>query len=139
MSSTESSIELPIKSAVEMLRQIRVSTVLNSLLWAFGSLLLALVITSFTDNILIQKYLMWATGVVLTIFLLCFIGILLTGNFNLLRSERHILNMKILELLGDQSHTFKDFKNSPEQTNPAQPNPENITIPDPKNTTIIKK
>lgn len=117
------SIYEPFKTATEMARQVRVSTVLNSLLWILPFLLIALVVVSFAGNVVVQKFLMYLIAAVVAVFLLSFIGILIFGDSNLLRSEKHVFNMRMLDMLGDQSRTFEDFKNSLQQTNPAQPDP----------------
>ena len=122
----------PIKSAVEMLKQVRVSTVLNSLLWLVFVLLLALVFTSFGENASVQIFLMVMVSITITVIIVSFIGILLTKNFNLLRSEKHVFNMKALEILGDQDYTVKNLVDSSGGNNPTLPSPKGIAIPDQK-------
>ncbi|MFA6076558.1 MAG: hypothetical protein WC735_00610 [Candidatus Paceibacterota bacterium] len=114
----------PIKSATEMVKKVRVSTVLSSLLWILPFLFAGLVVVSFTDNITVQIFFMWAIGFTLAVFLLSFIGILIWGDKKFLQSEHHIFMMRALEVLGDQQHTYKDFKSSTLENNPSLPKPE---------------
>lgn len=121
----------PIKSATDMVKQIRVSTVLSSILWILPFLIAALVVVSFTANLTVQYFLMYAVGILIVVFILSFLGILLFGDPKLLQSEDHIYRMKTLEVLGDQSNVVKDLVNSVVQNNPALPDPKNAVIPAP--------
>jgi len=114
----------PIKSATEMVKKVRVSTVLSSLLWILPFLFAGLVVVSFTDNTTVQNFFMWAIGATLGIFLLSFVGILIFGDKKDLQSENHIFMMRALEVLGDQQHTYKDFRSSKLENNPGLPKPE---------------
>ena len=128
----------PIKSATEMVKQVRVSTVLSSLLWVLPFLFAALVVVSFTGNTTVQTFFMWTVGITLGIFLLSFLGILLFGDHKSLQSEDHIFRMKALELLGDQTHSYQDFKSTPLENNPVLPKPENIVTPPTEEVKISK-
>src|ERR1700722_16299350 len=107
------SLDSLMKSATDLAEQVKISTVLNCLLWAFAPLLIALVIVSFNTNRAVQEFLMWAIAADLAAILLSFVGILTIGMFrkpellNLLRSEEHTYRMKVLETLGDQKHVFE--------------------------------
>ena len=114
----------PIKSATEMVRKIRVSTVLSSLLWILPFLFAGLVVVSFTGNMIVQYFFMWAIGLTLGVFLLSFLGILIWGDRKDLQSEDHIFMMRALEVLGDQQHIYKDVKSSKLENNPNLPKPE---------------
>lgn len=115
----------PIKSATEMVKKVRVSTVLSSLLWILPFLFSGLVVVSFSANVVVQQFFMWAIGSTLGVFLLSFLGILIFGDKKDLQSENHIFMMRALEVLGDQQHTYKDFKSSTLENNPGLPKPEN--------------
>lgn len=125
----------PIKSATEMVKGIRVSSVLGSILFILPFAMGALVIVSFGNNKIIQAFFMWVVGALVVLFILCYIGILLFGNHKDLQSEDHIFCMKALEVLGDQKHQFKDLEMVPAENNPQFPNPKdepNIQSPDHK-------
>lgn len=107
-----------------MVRKVRVSTVLSSLLWILPFLVAGLVVVSFTDNTIVQYFFMWAIGATLGVFLISFLGILIFGDKKDLQSEDHIFMMRALEVLGDQQHTYKDFKSSKLENNPSLPKPE---------------
>ena len=121
-----------LKSATEMVKQVRVSSVLNPILWVLPVPTIGLVLVSFTGNIMVQYFLMLIIGVPTAVLLLTFLGILAFGDKSLLRSEDYVISMKTLELIGDQKHTYKEIKNSPEQNNPTLSDPKNAEIPEPK-------
>lgn len=107
-----------------MVKKVRVSTVLSSLLWILPFLFAGLVVVSFTNNTIVQHFFMWTIGATLGVFLLSFLGILIFGDKKDLQSEDHIFLMRALEVLGDQQHTYKDFKSSKLENNPSLPKPE---------------
>ena len=115
----------PIKSATEMVKKVRVSSVLSSLLWILPFTIAGLVVVSFTNNFLVQYFLMFVVGAIVIVFLFSFLGILIFGDKKLLQSEDHIFMMRALEVLGDQSHTYKDIKSNTLENNPSLPKPEN--------------
>lgn len=117
----------PIKSATEMVKKVRVSSVLSSLLWILPFLFSGLVVVSFTDNVVVQYFFMWTVGSTLVVFLLSFLGILIFGDKKDLQSENHIFMMRALEVLGDERHTYKDFKSSKLENNPSLSRPEEST------------
>ena len=124
----------PIKSASDVMKKIRISSVLSSLLWTLPFLVSALVVTSFTNNITVQTFFMYTTGAVVLVILCSFIGILLFGDKKLLQSEEHTYRMKVLEFLGDQTHTLENFTTSTAENNPTLPNPATAEVlPEPKN------
>lgn len=112
------------KSATEMGRNLRISSVLSPLLWLLPFLTVALVVVSFGDNTSVQNFFMWAIVAILAIFLLSYTGILLFSDPKLLRSERHFENMRYIETLGDQSHVINVNDTLPIENNPALPNPQ---------------
>lgn len=114
----------PIKSATEMVKKVRVSTVLSSLLWVLPFLIAGLIVVSFTSNLLIQKFFMWLIGIDFGSIVLSYFGVLLFGDKKYLQSEEHIFMMRALEVLGDQQHIFKDFKSAELGNNPSFPKPE---------------
>lgn len=126
------------KSAADMSEQVRLGSILNSLLWVLPALILGLVIVSFTQNTLVQTFLMWAIGIDIFFILAVFAFVLLLGVFknpallNLLRSEDYSLKMKYLETLGDQTHSYKEVETSVVENNPELPNPSSAPVPTPK-------
>ena len=114
----------PIKSATEMVKKVRVSSVLSSLLWILPFLIAGLVVVSFTDNFTTQYFFMGAIGLTLLVFLLSFLGILIFGDKKLLQSEDHIYRMKALEFLGDQKNNAEDLRFALVENNPNLPKPE---------------
>ena len=128
----------PIKSATEMVKGIRVSSVLGSILYIIPFTLAALVVVSFSSNIIIQTFLMWALGALIGLFVFCFLGILLFGDHKELQSEDHTFRMKALEVLGDQDHQITDLATSSAKNNPQLPSPKEADIPEPSDLKIFR-
>ena len=114
-----------------MVKGIRVSSVLGSILFIIPFPLAALVVVSFGNNTTIQKFLMLVVGTLIMLFILCYVGILLLGNHKELQSEDHIFRMKALEMLGDQNQQFKDLEEDSAKNNPQSPDPKNAITPRP--------
>lgn len=129
----------PIKSATEMAKGIRVSSVLGSILYITPFTLAALVVVSFGGNTIIQTFLMWVVGALFILFILCYLGILFFGNHKELQSEEHTFLMKALEILGDQSHQFKDWEKAQAENNSQFPNPRDVSIPKPSDRKLLEK
>ena len=129
----------PIKSATEMVRHVRVSSVLGSILFTIPFLLGSLVVVAFSSNTAIQIFLMCTIGILYLVFILCFLGILFFGNHNELKSEDHNFRMRALEVLGDQNHILEDSSNALEDTNPTLPDPKNSQIPDSQVNKLLEK
>ncbi len=106
-----------------MVKHIRVSSVLGSLTFILPFLFGALVIVSLFDNNSVQIFFMVATGVVLGVYILSFIGIMIFGDHKELQSEEHLFRMKALEIIGDQKQVVEDIKKINLETNPAIPKP----------------
>lgn len=121
-----------IKSAADMARQVKVSSVLNSLLWTLPLQIVGLIIVSFANNLSVEHFFMWTVGLSLFVIFISFLGILIFGDANLLRSENHVFRMKALEMLGDESHEFQDFKELVATNNPDMPDPAESAPPEVK-------
>lgn len=119
----------PLKYATDMARQIHVSSALNPLLWMLPLLIIGLLIASFSGNIEVIHFFIWAISVVIFVILVCYVGILLFGNTNLLRSEKHAYRMKRLEIIGDEKHELKTIINQPQITNPSESDPSLVEMP----------
>lgn len=117
------------KSASDMSGQIRVSSILNPLLWMLPALVVGLVLVSFGESALVQWFFIIAISSDVLCILSVFLFVLLYGVLKnpsiltLLRSEDYSVKMKYLETLGDQKHTFHEVKNSTPQNNPEFPSP----------------
>ena len=81
---------------------------------------------------------MWIVGGLSTLFVLCFLGILIFGDHKELQSEDHTYRMKALEILGDEKNTLIDLKSVP-KNNPELPIPEDLYIPEPLNPMFVEK
>ena len=79
---------------------------------------------------------MWTNGATIAAIILCFIGILIWGDPNLLRSESHTYRMKFLEILGDHKQDVKPTVASTTITNPKMPDPATVPVPEPENKTV---
>jgi len=117
------------KSASDMSSQIRVSSILNPLLWMLPALIFGLVLVGFGGSILVQWFFIIMVSVVIFCILIVFLFVLFYGVFKnpniltLLRSEDYSVKMKYLEQIGDHKHTFLEVENSTPQNNPEFPNP----------------
>ena len=129
----------PIKSATEMVKHIRVSSVFGSIMFIMPFLLGSLLVVSFSHNVVVEIFLMFIIGILFLVFILSFLGILLFGDHKELQSEDHIFRMKALEVLGDQSHEFIDHHSSIKRNNPALPDPKNSKIPKPSGNKSLEK
>jgi len=121
----------PIKSATEMVKHIRISSVFGSIMFIMPFLLGSLTVVSFSHNVVIEIFLMSIIGVIFLVFIFTFMGIFIFGDHKELQSEDHVYRMKALEILGDQTHT--------EGNNPKLPNPKESKTPKPKVNKILQK
>ena len=129
----------PMKSATELVKGIRVSSVLGSLVFIIPFFLACLVVVSFGHNVMVQMFLMWMVGSLLFFFMLCYGGILIFGNHKELQSEDHTYRMKALEVFGDQNHKIIDVNESLAENNPELPSPKGVKIPEPSTDLSIEK
>jgi len=124
------SIPNPLQSATEMVKRIRVSSILAPVLWILPYSMAALMfIAVFSDDVLVKWVFVIINSSLFIVLVASFIGILLFGDKKLLCSEEHIEQMRALEILGDQKNTLNVNDNIPAKTNPELPNPKNTDIP----------
>jgi len=128
----------PIKSATEMVKHIRISSVFGSIMFIMPFLLGSLTVVSFSHNVVIEIFLMSIIGVIFLVFIFTFMGIFIFGDHKELQSEDHVYRMKALEILGDQTHRFTDHDYT-EGNNPKLPNPKESKTPKPKVNKILQK
>lgn len=129
----------PIKSATEMVKHIRISSVFGSIMFIMPFLLGSLIVVSFSHNATVETFLMWMIGVLFAVFILAFLGILLFGDHKELQSEDQIYRMKALEIIGDQAHKLVEERDYPEGNNPKLPDPKNSKVPKPKDNKFLEK
>ena len=134
-----------LESAAVISRQVSIKSIFNSLLWILPLPILAVLFLSFTPGAKIVLYFFMVIVALVVLVVVTFFIIILTLGlrgkpelFKLLRSEGHIEKMATIEKLGDQKSIFLDTANSEDETNPGQPNPSTILIPNPKDIPQIK-
>ncbi|MEK7095096.1 MAG: hypothetical protein AAB917_00365 [Patescibacteria group bacterium] len=120
----------PIKSASEMVKQIRISSVFSSILFIAPYLLGTFILIVLTGNMTAIIFLMFIIGALFLVFILTFLGILLFGDHKDLQSEDQIYRMKALEVIGDQGHTFTEIQKIVSENNPALASPKKTETPE---------
>jgi hypothetical protein len=128
----------PIKSATDMVKGMKVSSVLGSILYMTPYTLGSLILVSFSSNTIIQTFLMFIVASLILLFIISFLGILIFGDHKELQSEEHTYKMKALEILGDQNHKVTN-STSLSENNPELPVPEDIIMPKPSELKSIEK
>lgn len=123
----------PIKSAAEMVKWIRLSSIFGSFLFILPYLLGAFVLIAFSDNTIAQIFLMVIIGVLFAVFIVIYLVIFFYGDHKELQSEDQIYRMKALEVIGDQGHTLNELKNIENENNPALPDPKKEILISPSN------
>jgi hypothetical protein len=117
------------KSATEMVKNVRVSSVLGSVIFLIPWSMAALVVSGIAHNEFLEIFFGFVVGILLLVFIPSFVGILLFGDKNDLKSEDYSLKMRALELLGDQNADYKDSLDIIPENNPELPSPTKTKVP----------